>query len=343
MVEAKLRDESATKKDLISIKDICVNKNLYTLPNKTGDEKYALENYYADEIDKVYPEVYDWLVNPQVVKITPEQRMKIVMTTMSLFFRTPKFLNSNQRTINALLNYAINNAQDKDGNIKFKFREYNLDFNIKDIEEVRNNLKIDNKSKFLQGHLKDWHDFVSFKLKSAISVYKIYEETELITSDNPVIMHSVENNPFDLFDPTNIISLPLDNKHYLTIFPNTEEVMLDTIHRTDRDKWFALTTNIQVEKNCEDWILGKPNSVIAHLADQIKYNEENAENLQAVADIKQRGEDGMELLAVMQEFGFVHIKVAEKVKEMLKQKIHRDDLEIQKIAKRLNQFGFATD
>ncbi|MDB5117051.1 MAG: hypothetical protein JWQ79_2543 [Mucilaginibacter sp.] len=90
-VEAKLRNDAAPKKDLISIKDICVNKNLYTLPNKTGDEKYALENYYADEIDKVYPEVYEWLVNPQIVKIDPEQRIKIVMTTMSLFFRTPKF------------------------------------------------------------------------------------------------------------------------------------------------------------------------------------------------------------------------------------------------------------
>jgi len=342
LVEAKLRDESTPKKDLISIKDICVNKNIYTIPNKEGDEKYALEKYYASEIDEVYPEVYELLVNPKISKISVEQRGKIIRTTMSLFFRTPKFLNDNQRTINATLDYGVRNFQDKDGNIKFKFREHNLDFNVNDIEEIRNNLKIANKVNFLQGHLKDWHEFISFKLQAPISVYRIYDDIELITSDNPVIMHSVKGNTFDLFDPTNMISLPLDNKHYLSIFPNTEEAMLDTIYRTDRDKWFALTTNIQVEKNCEDWIIGKPNSVIAHLADQIKYNEETPENLQAEQDMKQRAEDGLQLAAIMEQYGFFHAEVAQKVREMLKQKIHQDDREIQKISNRLNQFGFNT-
>lgn len=339
-VEAKLRSEVEPKKDLISIKDICVNKNLYTIPNKEGDDKYALERYYASEIDEVYPEVYGWLVDPKVEKISAEQRAKIIRTTMSLFFRTPKFLNHNQRTINAMLDYGLRNFQDKDGRVKFNFKDYRLDFNVQDIESVRNDLKIENKLKFLDRHLKDWHEFATFKLQSPISVYRIYDDNQLITSDNPVFMHSVKGRPFDLFDPTNMISLPLDSKHYLSIFPNTEEAMLDTIYRTDRDKWFALTTNLQVEQNSEDWILGRPEAVRGHIADQIKYNQETAENIQAVEDLKQRAEDDNELLRVMEEHGFFHEKVAEKVREMLKNPIHKEDLEIKKIAIRLAMQGF---
>lgn len=342
-VEAKLRSEDAPKQKPISIKDICVDKNLYTIPNKGEDEKYALEDYYAREIDAVYPEVYKMLVNPEITQINAQQRGQIIMTTMSLFFRTPKFLNHDQRTTNLMLEYAARNFQDKEGNIKFKFREHKLNFNIAEIEEVRSDLKIANKVKFLQGHLKDWHEFINFKIHSAIAVYRIYDEIDLITSDNPVIMHSVKENPFDIFDPTNMISLPLDSKHYLSIFPNTEEAMLDTIYRTDRDKWFALTTNLQVEKNCEDWIIGRPNAVSAHLADQKKYNEENEENLQYVADLAQRAKEHNELYAIMQEHGFAHQKVADRVKAMLKERIHKDDLEVKKISSELAKHGFSTD
>ncbi|WPV02167.1 DUF4238 domain-containing protein [Mucilaginibacter sp. cycad4] len=338
-VEAKLKAELTPKKDLISIKDICVNKNIYTLPLKEGDNKYALEEYYAKEIDEVYPEVYGWLTNPEMVKIDPEQRGKIIMTTMSLFFRTPKFLNAGQRTNNIVLDYAVRNCQDKNGNVKLKFKEYDLNFHITQLEEVRDQLKIDNKIKFLQGHLADWHEFRKFKLFAAICVYKIYDNIDLITSDNPVFMHSVKGNPFQLFDPTNIISLPLDNKHYLTIFPNTEESMIDTIHRGDRDKWFALTTNLQIEKSAEDWILGKPGTVTAHLADQIKHNELTPENIKAVEMIKKRANDQMELVSLMEKNGPYHQIVVDKLNELLKDEVHRSDPEILKTGHQLAKYG----
>ncbi|RYX82076.1 DUF4238 domain-containing protein [bacterium] len=341
-VEAKIRSDNEPKKDLVSIKDICVSKNIYTIPNKENDEKYALENYYASEIDEVYPEVYELLVDPKNDKITIEQRGKIIKTTMNLFFRTPKFLNSNQRAVDAMLKYGSINFQDKEGNIKFKFKNYDLDFNIKDIEEVRSKLKIDNKNKFLKSHIQDWYKFINFKLMAAISVYRICDEIELITSDNPVIMHSVEGNEFNLFDPTNMIALPLDSKHYLSIFPNTEEAILDTIYRCDRDKWFALTTNLQVERSCDEWIIGKPNSITNHLADQLKYNEESAENLQAEQELKQKAEDAMDLVKIIEQYGFPHQKIADKVKELLESSIHFNNLELIKIKDALAKHGYNT-
>ncbi|MBO9673348.1 MAG: DUF4238 domain-containing protein [Sphingobacteriaceae bacterium] len=341
VVEAKLKSDEQVKPKPISIKDICVNKNLYTLAHREGEDKYALENYYAEKIDQVYPEIYGWLTDPKLVKITPEQRIKILLTTMSLFFRTPKFLNANQRRTNIVLDYASKHFKDEQGNIKFKFRGINFDFNIEDIEEVRTSLKVKNKQAFLENHIRDWHEFVKFKMKAAICVYRLVDDSELITSDNPVIMHGVNNigllNPFD---PTNMISLPLDNKHYLSIFPNTEEAMIDTIYRTDRDKWFSLTTNLQVEQSSDDWILGKIGTVKKHIADQQKYGENNPENLQEVENMKKRAEDGHELFRFMELFGFPSKPVVERLRWMMRKEYHRNDPEILKMVVELAKRGY---
>lgn len=73
-----------------------------------GEEKYSLEKYYAENIDGVYPEVYELLTDPNKTYITTKQRAQIVMTTMSLFFRTPKFLNFNERRTNLIIDYGVN-------------------------------------------------------------------------------------------------------------------------------------------------------------------------------------------------------------------------------------------
>ena len=342
-VEAKLKDEDAPKERLLSIRDICVEKNLYTLPHIDGEDKYSLEKYYAENIDAVYPEVYELLTDSTRSFITTKQRTQIVMTTMSLFFRTPKFLNHNERRTNLILDYGIKNYMDEKGFVKFKFQTNQFNFHIDNIEEVKANLKIKHKLNFLTDHLDAWQKFIQFKVNAGLTVFHIYEELDLITSDNPVTMHSVVGNSFNVFDPTNIISLPLDNKHYLTIFPNTESAMLDRIFRGERDKWFGLTTNLETDRNSEDWILGKPNSIKAHIVDQIKYGEYNAENLQAVEDIKEKALDTKRLMEIIEKVGTIaHPSVANFVRELRKKRIHRDDPEMQKMVLELARYGFLT-
>lgn len=341
-VEAKQKSEPRPKDKLLSTRDICVDKNLYTLPFTIGDgDKYYLEKFYAKEIDGIYPDVYKLLTNPDITFITPKQRAQIVMTTMSLFFRTPKFLNFNERRLDVILDYAAKNHQDKNGRVKLKFRDYDFDFDINEIEETKEKFRIQNKIKFLHGHLSDWHKFTEFKINAGLSVFRIYEEIDLITSDNPVIMHSVKASKLlDIFDPDNIISLPIDNKHFLTIFPNSESAMTDRIFRGDRDKWFALTTNSQVEQNSEDWILGKPNSIHNHIRDQINYNRQTADNYQAVEDMKEKAMDWQELNKIIEESGGLSESVAERVKILRQKRIHKNDPEVRKIIVNLVRLGY---
>ncbi|RYX87599.1 DUF4238 domain-containing protein [bacterium] len=228
-VEAKLKTEIQPKERLISIRSICVDKNIYTLPNVAGEDKYAIEKYYASEIDGVYPKIYQLLIDENVTIITEEQRRNIILTTMSLFFRTPKFLNLNKQRIDRLLNVAVARFKDAEGKVRVQLNGHQLNFHIDQLEDVRAQLHIDNKLTFLQQHLQDLHEFVDLKMNAGLSIIKITGDIELITSDNPVEIHSINKNPFNPFDPTNIIQLPIDNRHYLIIYPNTEDFIKEMV------------------------------------------------------------------------------------------------------------------
>lgn len=342
-VEVKHKQEKKAKDQLLSIRDICVDKNLYTIPQLEGDDKYSIEKYYAKEIDSLYPEIYELLVNEKVNFINNEQRIQIILTTMSLFFRTPKFLNYKERRINKVLEYGVRNHIDNDGNVKFKIFNYDFDFHIDNIEQIKTNIKIENKLIFLQDHLESLHKFTQFKANAGLSVFHMNEDIDLITSDNPVIMHSVVGNSFNVFDPTNIISLPLDTKHFLTIFPNTSSSLTDRVFRGDQGKWFALATNFQVDNNSEDWIIGRPHSICAHISDQKQYGEQTTGNLQALEDLKEKSKDSQELLKIIEKVGTIaHQNVANKVRELRRKRIHLNDPEMSKMVLELARHGFLT-
>lgn len=340
-VEAKLKAEDKPKSKLISIKDICVERNIYTIPKVKGEGAYQLERYYATEIDGIYPEVYSMLTDPNVNQITADQKAQIIRTTMSLFFRTPKFLRLNAKRMELILQHALKSA-DANGNVKFRFRNYALDFNANDLDSARQELLIQNKLQFLEFHLKQWHDFVEFKKDTALTVYRINEPTALITSDNPVVMESVVGNQFSLFDPTNIISVPLDSEHYLTIFPNTEKGH-SSIRREERDKWFALTTNVGVERSSLDWILGKPGTVVSHLSDQVKYGEHSEDNLKEFTQFKEKTEDLAELVKTINSSGTIFsIEVAKVLHTIREKGGHNDNDQIQFIISALIAKGLLT-
>lgn len=77
----------------LSITDVCVQKNIYTIPSEAVGDKYALEKYYAEKVDSIYPEVHEILTNDQIRAINPDDKRKILNSVLSLYFRTHRFLN----------------------------------------------------------------------------------------------------------------------------------------------------------------------------------------------------------------------------------------------------------
>src|SRR4051794_29085147 len=68
---------SATEKDKIfevNIKNIALEKDFYTLPGETDEQKMAIEKFYADEFEQHYSSIYNILIDPNKTEITPEER-----------------------------------------------------------------------------------------------------------------------------------------------------------------------------------------------------------------------------------------------------------------------------
>ncbi len=339
-VEAKLKNDLEPKSKLISIRDICVDKNIYTIPINDIKDKYAIEKYYANEIDCVYPEIYKLLIDEKVENITEDQRRKIILTTMSLFFRTPKFLKLNEARIDKILDDASKENISIDGIVKVRTKTYQLEFHIDLLEEVKNDFHVVNKVHFLNKHIGDLHDFVEFKMNAGISVMKVVGEIDLITSDNPVEMHSTTKNRFHPFDPTNIIRLPLDSRHYLIIYPNTEEIIKEYIFRSERDSYFVLTSNYNSEKNSEDWILGKPGSIGAHVKDQKKYFSETPDNLKMMSVFEEMTKDLKDLGEKIDQYGITHEITLNKIKELIQKPIHQHNKNLKENYEELRKKGY---
>lgn len=336
-------DKHTNEIKIVSTRGICVKTGLYTLPKTETNDPYKLENYYAKNVDDVYPEVYNLLVNDEIITISKNQKRKILYTLMSLYFRTPKFLNSlNRVTDESLEKVMMLTDPDKD-EIVVDFLGQELKFLRQELDEVKTKLYEQNRQDFITTHLQQWHEFVAYKYQCAISVFKVEGDVDLITSDNPVIIHSAVQNKFHLYDPTNIIEVPLDRRHFLFVYPNTETSSSTKITRGIRDKHFGLTLNYQVQKKAEQWIIGFPESCKKHLADQIKYGEYNDENLKTVELIEQRAKLMSELLSTMEKYGFPSIQVADKIKAFKKLECFTDNHDIEEISEQLKQEGYSTD
>lgn len=243
----------------VNIKDICVEKNLYTYPpDATSDgDPYWMEKFFANNADGPYPEVYDLLVNSSRTHITKEERKKILYTTLSLYFRTPRFYRGIEQINNELLDRVITLNDPNSATIHFSFEGATFEFERDKEDEFRAKWNEDARIAALEVQFQGWHDFVEHKSAAGIIVNEVMDDVELITSDNPVSIFSMLNRRFHLFDPSNAIHVPLDSRHYLMILGNDIQSDPNILQKGKRDRYFAVSTNNNTMKRAERWIIGK--------------------------------------------------------------------------------------
>lgn len=209
--------ELSSKKTLshVSTKDVCVKSGLYTAPEIFINDPYALEKYYDQNVDNVYPEVYQLLTDQNKTIISNNQKHKILNTVLSLYFRTPKLLDAQNNLTERLIDRVVDLTDEEKEDIHFKFEEQQFSFKRTEINKFKANNKEQNRLAFLSVNFKTWKEFVQYKYKCGISVVYFDENIDLITSDNPVNIHSSIRQGFYLFEPTNIIQIPIDRKNLL--------------------------------------------------------------------------------------------------------------------------------
>jgi len=299
-----------------STKDICVQKNLYTIPRAPENEKYSLERYYAENVDTVYPEVYEILTDKSIEEITEEQRAKILSTCLSLYFRSPKFLDSDNeeldREIARLRQFKVSPTADL--LLRFKGR----DFSCKpdQIDAMYQEAKEYNKLNFIVNHFQQWQECLKYKRESGIMVIDVEEEVPLITCDNPVDIYKPGIGKVNVFDPINTIQLTLDRRHYLWIAPQFLEGNGLRIVRSPRDKYYALVHNESTEKNAIDWIIGEKDTIEVYKSGLTKYSKANPENTVAWNARSLVAIKMFELDDVIERHGFHSTVTKNKLKEL---------------------------
>lgn len=342
LINAKLKNEDEIK--IVSTKDICVNKNLYTLPEKDGQNKFALENFYADQIDGKFPEIYDVLSNPEIDEIDIEMKTKIISVALSLYFRTPKFLNQENKIFEELVRSA--HAKSKGRDIIIEYAGESIIISPEEVDQIVKEQKENNRIKFLSHHLQSFKKFVESKLTDTIYVYHIVDDSELITSDNPVFIRPY-GNPFDEnfdyekyysqdidpFEKTNTIHVPLDRKTILTILPNLDDFPTQKIRRLKKLRFDTVLYNSDIEKYAERWILGSELGLITHIRDQHEFNNPSKEIIVEAERYKEKTSELYELMNLIEKNGVRNKEVYLKAKYMENLKSVKDDPNFKNILK----------
>ena len=280
-----------------NIKNVALEKHLYTLPGETNEQKMAVEKLYSEEFEAHYDNIYSILTNPNKIEITDEERRLIISTVVTMYYRTTKWVNLSRDLMSRVFEQAFFLCK-KTGSDFFTFEGEKLSIAGKTVEEFTINFNKDRQPGMILIQLETAFKLINLRLKSdSICIVKIdNEKSELITSDNPVIASNDGAERFAPFDPTNTLELPIDSKHRLILIPECPENLQNRIFRRTSTLPFCdiekLASNYSQMQNSEKFIFGSTNALKSYLVTKQESERpvEEGENLTEIfKKLKQLG------------------------------------------------------
>jgi len=212
------KDESCDKIVESKISDICAENHLLK-PDTTDKSKQKLEDIYTDIFENHYDNLFSVLTDDKVLEISNELKKSIVSAVVTMFYKTRKW--------NDLLGYHTDGNMQKIDQLRnqFKVDHYfnsqglQVDFKDKTLEELEVSHKNITRIPLLITQLKVALKLIEAKQFDCINVYKIADDSEFITSDNPVLAINMQKMRTKHFDVENAYYLPISNKYLIAIFP----------------------------------------------------------------------------------------------------------------------------
>lgn len=251
-------------------KSICYEKNLYTLPGSTNEEKMLLETFYSEEFENKYEQVYTILTDPEKTELTDAERELVISTVATMFYRVPVWQKQHTEVMKRVFEMCIQ-ATKQTGQKETKIEGDTYIIEGKTVDQLIKEYISNNKSHQVISQLNIALKLVAVRLKSDnVYIFKLEDgEQEFITSDNPVILQHPSNEQIFPFDPSNIMKLPLDTKHYLMLMPNNDKSNLNRIVRHNAKGGFSrreeLISNTEQLQGADEYILGSTSSLTRYL------------------------------------------------------------------------------
>jgi len=251
--------------------NVCLEKNLYTLPGETTEQRMALEKFYSDEIESDYDKIYDILIDPSKIVLTEEERKSIIWTVVTMLFRTTKAKNMHNNLIRRVFEQAFSLCEQA-GTDYFNFEGHKISIAGKSVDDLYKEYIQKSKAAQVLIQLELAMKLAKLRIdRDTIQVIKLGEEnSELITSDNPVSFYKLGGGHTAPFDSQNILSLPLDNKHMLRLMPFASSQTRNMITRTTVTDQMCysqkIVSNNEQFQNSERFLLGAKSALKGYLS-----------------------------------------------------------------------------
>lgn len=331
----KLNDQTIAD---ISVRDLCVETDLYTLKHLEGEERYSIENFFSQSIKSRYPKIYRLLVEDKKRIISVEERVYILYTTLSMYFRTPKVLNQFISFGAEILEQVNNNPEVKSMN----FLGYEISVESKTFEEIKKEIREKHRINYIKTQLEILDQFISLRSFDALVVIELVGDQEFVTSDNPVeIRNSIGSKlDFELFDLKNSIYIPLDPKHALFIAPRQEETIVNQVFY-QRDNFFQhVILNHCVSENAERWVIGTKNGIEGFHRDQNEYNRSSYGDHPILNKFSQKLEL-MHSLATLSEKGITNenVELIDFIKNLKNHELFEESIEFKDAYNQMKKMG----
>jgi hypothetical protein len=267
----------------VNISNICLLKDLYTLPGSTTDERMLIEQFYSSQYEAHYDRIYRILIDPNKIIVSDLERTLIISTVVTMLYRTTKWLSE----INEFYGSAFQRMYEmckETGHNSFMFESQEISIAGKTLEQVQKEYKVDNRPSQIFAQLKVAHRLIDLRLiKDGIYVIKLDDDNcEFITSDNPVTLMNINGGHIAPFNPENILQLPLDNKHILLLMPyadhNTRNIIIRSNEKGAMSFTKKLTANYAQFLNSERFILGTKSGLASYISTKEKTERPISEN-----------------------------------------------------------------
>jgi hypothetical protein len=282
-----------------NIKNVCLQKHLYTLPGETDEEKMLLEKFYSDNYESQYDRIYEILTNPAKTIITKEDRELIISTVITMFYRTSRWITLHNDLIKRVYTILFQVCE-QTGKDFFEFEGQKISIAGKKLDELIKEHTDENRPIQVLTQLEVAMKLINVRqIRDGILVFKLCDEVEFITSDNPVIA----NNPYQKdtmpFDPNNILKLPLDSKHILYLMPYSEKETQNIIIRKNLNGVMCnmerLVGNYELIKLSERFIFGSNEGLKSYLKtkelSESPMNSDEHKKLKTIQDFIEKGKE----------------------------------------------------
>ena len=253
---------AANKSDIEKIflsntENVCVYKDLYTLPGKTAEERMLIERFYGETYETNYNRIYDMLTDDSYRNHSESDNKLIVSTLITMLFRTTRLLSVHNDLMNRVFFQAVSFCE-QSGKDYFTWEDQKIMLNGRSAKELMSDHKRDSRVSQVLTQLKVALRLIEIRKDNSISVVKIKTNgPEFITSDNPVTLYNFDTKHIAPFDPKNVISLPLNKQYKVIIYPFKN---LGYISRLIHDDVLSysevMTTDYEQFSSSENFILG---------------------------------------------------------------------------------------